>query len=121
MTDFTPQQWSVIAGAPLLAAMWVIADSRASARATLAALRAYRHAPGSYDTELLHELLATPPAAAIRRPQDRDTLRREAPAALREAIEIVDRDATTDEQAEYRRLVLTLAGATGRAARKGGP
>src|SRR4051794_8559035 len=85
MTSFTPQQWSVVAGAPLLAAMWVIGDSRGSARATLAAVRAYRDARGSYDTELLRELLATPPADAINRPHDRDALRHEAPAALRQA------------------------------------
>jgi hypothetical protein len=120
MTKFTPQQRSVIAGAPLLAAMWVIADTRRSTRATFAAVRAYRDARGSYDTELLRDLLATPPADAIKRPHDREALRREAPAALRQAIEIIDRIATTHEQTEYRRLVLTLAEATGRAARKGG-
>src|SRR4051812_39431786 len=120
MTNFTPQQWSVIAGAPLLAAMWVIADSRGAARATLAVVRAYRDARGSYETELLRELLATPPADAINRPHDRDALRRQAPAALRQAIELIDRVATTHEQDEYRRLVLTLTEATGRAARKEG-
>jgi hypothetical protein len=119
MTKYTPQQWSVIAGAPLLAAMWVVADTHASMRATLAAVRAYRDARGSYDTELLHELLATPPATAITRPPDRDALRRDALATLREAIEIIDRVATTPEQAEYRRLILTLAQATARAARTG--
>ena len=120
-TNFTPQQWSGIAGAPLLAAMWVSADTRASTRATLAAVRAYRDARGSYDTELLRDVLATSPADAIKRPHDRDALRREAPAALRQAIEIIDRVATTHEQAEYRRFVLTLAEAAGRAARKRGP
>ena len=120
MTKFTPHQWSVIAGAPLLAAMWVVADTRGHMRATLAAVRAYRDARGSYDTELLRELLATPPANAIKRPHDRDALRREAPPALRQAIEIIDRVATAHEQAEYRRLVLTLAEPAGRAARKRG-
>src|SRR4051794_35020691 len=121
MTKFTPQPWSIIAGAPLLAAMWVIADSRGSARATLAAVRAYRDARGSYDTELLRELLATPPADAIERPHDRDASRHEAPPALRQAIEIIDRLATTHEQDQYRRLVLTLTEATARAARKEDP
>jgi hypothetical protein len=113
MTSFTPQEWSVIARAPLLAAMWVVADARGAVRATLAAVRAYRDARGSYDTELLRELLATPPADAIKRPHDRNALRREAPAALRQAVEIIDRVATTDERAEYRHLVLALAEAAG--------
>src|SRR3954453_15477921 len=120
MAKLTPQQWSIIAGAPLLAAMWVIAGTRGSMRATLAAVRGHRDARGSYDTELLRELLATPPADAIKRPHDRAALRRDAPAALRQAIEIVDPVATTREQAEYRRLLLTLAEAAARAARKGG-
>src|SRR3954462_6497665 len=95
MTKFTPQQWSVIAGAPLPPALGVVADRRGSMRATLAAVRAYRDARGSYDTELLRELLAAPPANA-------NALRHEAPAALRQAIEIIDRVATTHEQAEIR-------------------
>jgi hypothetical protein len=119
-TKNTPQQCSVIARAPLLAAMWVVADTHGRMRATLAAVRANRDARDSYHTELLHELLATPPATAITRPHDRDALRREAPATLRQAIEIIDRLATTHEQAAYRRLVLTLAEATGRATRKRG-
>src|SRR3954447_24299937 len=120
MTKFTPQQSSIIAGAPLLAARWVVPDTRGAARATLAAVRAYLDARGSYDTELLRELLATPPADAINRPHDRDALRHEAPAALRQAIEIIDRVATTHEQDEYGRLVGRLAEATGRAARQAG-
>src|SRR3954451_7998608 len=73
---FTTHEWSVVAGAPLLAAMWVLADTRGGMRATLAG--AYRDAAGDYDSELLRELHATAPADAIKRPHDRDPLRREA-------------------------------------------
>jgi hypothetical protein len=65
---FSTQEWSVIAGAPLLAAMSVIAGGRGGMRSTLAAVRGFRDARGSYDTELMRELLATPPADAIERP-----------------------------------------------------
>jgi hypothetical protein len=88
---FTTQEWSVVAGAPLLAAMWVLADTRGGMRATLAVASAYRDAAGHYDSELLRELLATAPADAIKRPRDSDALRREAPAALRHALDIVAR------------------------------
>jgi hypothetical protein len=115
------QEWSVIAGAPLLAAMSVIAGDRGSMRATLAAVRGYRDARGSYDTELMRELLATPPADATERPRDRAAPRHEAPAALRQAMEILERVASVEERAEYRRFVLALAVAAGRAARKRGP
>jgi hypothetical protein len=117
---FSTQEWSVIAGAPLLAAMSVIAGGRAGMRSTLAAVRGYRDARGSYDTELMRELLATPPADAIERPRDRQALRAEAPAALRQAMAILEPVASAQERAEYRRFVLALADAARRAARKGG-
>ena len=120
MTRFSTHEWSVIAGAPLLAAMSVIARDRGGMRSTLAAVRGYRDARGGYDTELMRELLATPPGDAIDRPRDREALRREAPAALRQAMEILERVASAEERAEYRRFVLALAEAAGRAARKNG-
>lgn len=78
---FIAQEWSVIAGAPLLAAMFAIAGGRGGMHSTLAAVRGYRDARGAYDTELMRELLATPPADAIERPRDREALRHDAPAA----------------------------------------
>src|SRR4051794_40489662 len=118
-TRLTAQEWSVVAGAPLLAAMWVLAGERGGTRATLAVVSAYRAAHGDYDIELLRELLATAPADAIKRPPDRDAIRREAPAALRQARDIVERAGTPRERAEYRRFVQALADAAGHAARKG--
>ncbi len=117
---FTAHEWSVIAGAPLLAAMSVIAGDRGGMRSTLAAVRGYREAHGSYDTELMRKLLATPPADAIERPRDREALRHEAPDALRQAMEILKRVASVEERAEYRRFVLALAEAAGHAACKRG-
>src|SRR3954453_19836979 len=120
MTRFSTQEWSVIAGAPLLAAMSVIAGGRGGMRSTLAAVRGYRDARGSYDTDLMRELLDTPPAHAIERPRDGEALRAEAPAALRQAMEILERVASDAERAEYRRFVLALADAAGSGARAGG-
>jgi len=117
---FSTREWSVIAGAPLLAAMWIVAGERGGMRATLAAVRGYRDARGSYDTELVRDLLATPPADAIERPRDREALRDEAPAALREAMQILERVASTEERAEYRQFVLAPVEAAGRGARKRG-
>jgi hypothetical protein len=118
-TRFSTQEWSMIAGAPVLAAMSVIAGGRGGMRSTLAAARGYRDARGSYDTELMRELLATPPADAIERPRDREALRAEAPAALRRAMGMLQRVASAEERAEYRRFVLALADAAGSAARTG--
>lgn len=99
----------MIAGASRPADMFVIAGGRGGMRSTLAAVRGYRVARGAYDTKLMRELLATPPADAIQRPRDREALRAEAPAALRQATEIPERVPSAAERGEYRRFVLALA------------
>lgn len=116
---FTAGEWEAIARAPLLAAMMVIAaDGRGNARATLAAARAWgkvsRDAYGSLVGELLGERMA-----ALGEPfRDRAALRDEVPAALREAVAIVDRAGSDDDRREYRRFVLELARAAGSARRR---
>jgi hypothetical protein len=100
---FSTQEWSVIAGAPLLAAMSGSAGGRGGMRSTLAAVRGYRDARDSYDTELMRELLDTPSADAIERPRDREALRAEAAAALRQAKEILDRVASAERQSSFPR------------------
>jgi len=117
---FSAQEWSVIARAPLLAAMSVIADDRGGMRSNLAAVRGDRDARGLYDTELMRELIAMPPADAIERPRDREALRHEAPAGLRPAMDVLERVASAEERAQYRRFVLALAEAAGHIARKDG-
>jgi hypothetical protein len=84
---FSAQEWSVIAGTPLPAGIFVIAGG--SRRHALDA-RCRSRLRGACDTELTRELLATPPAVAIQRPRDREALRAEAPAALRHAMEILE-------------------------------
>ena len=111
----------MIAGAPLLAAMPVIAGGRgqlafeARCRSRLpgraqalrhrAHARAARHATGRR-----HPTTARP----------RSSPRRGTPA-LRQAMEILERVASVEERAVYRRFVLTLAESAGRAARKRRP
>jgi hypothetical protein len=120
MNRFAEDEWAVVAGAPLLAAMWVLAGERGGLRGTLAIAGAYRAARDDYDTELLREVLTTAPAGAIERPDDREALRREAPASLRLARDIVERVGTAHERAEYRGFVVALAEAAARAAGSGG-
>ncbi len=117
---FTEQEWRTIAGAPLLAAMAVIAARRGGrVRETLAVTRAYADARGRSGSRLLGDLLTAAPAPAVRRPEDGEQLRREALAALRDATGILDRVATAHERQEYTRFVLSLADAA-RARRGGG-
>jgi hypothetical protein len=119
--DFNAEEWSVVVGAPLLTAMMVVAADRGgSVRESVAVARAYGEAREQYDSELMSALLATPPAAAAKRPAKREDLRDEAVAQLREAIAILDRVATEDEVVDYKRFVFALAEGVARAHKEGG-
>ena len=119
--DFNAEEWSVVAGAPLLSAMMVIAAGRGgSVRESVAVARAYAEAREQHDGELMRELLATPPASSVQRPASSEGVGDQATAALREAIAILDRVATEDEVIEYKRFVFSLAESAARAHKEGG-
>jgi hypothetical protein len=119
---FNAEDWSVVTNAPFLTAMLVIAADRGgTVRESMAISRAYAAAREQDAGELLRAVLSTPPAidpaTAPRTPED---LRREAPATLRQAVGILERDATEDEVVAYKRFVYSLADAVARAHREGG-
>lgn len=118
---FNAEEWSVVARAPFLTALLVIAADRGgTVREAMAVSRAYA-AERERAEGLLRELIATPPgidpATAPRSPEQ---LRLEAPATLREAIAILERVATPDEVDAYKRFVFSLADTVARAHREGG-
>ena len=119
---FNAEEWSVIANAPFLTAMLVIAADRGgTVRESMAISRAYASAREEHGDGLLREILTTPPAidpaSAPRTPED---LRREAPSTLREAVGILDRVGTEDEVIAYKRFVFSVADKVARAHREGG-
>jgi hypothetical protein len=119
---FNAEEWAVIARAPFLTAMLVIAaDKGGTVRESMAISRAYGAARAQQGDELLEEILATPPAIdPAKTPRTAEDLRREAPATLREAVEILNRVATEDEVVAYKRFVFSLADTVARAHREGG-
>ena len=119
--EFNAEEWSVVAGAPLLAAMLVIAADRGgSIRESVAVGRAYTEAREQHDGELMSALLATPPATAGPRPESPADLRDQANATLREAVAILDRVGTQDEVVEYKRFVFSIAESVAKAHKEGG-
>ncbi len=119
--DFNAEEWSVVVGAPLLTAMMVVAADRGgSLRESVAVAKLYGEARTQHDGEFMSALLATPPAAATKRPAKREELHDEAIAQLREAIAILERVATEDEVVEYKRFVFALAESVARAHKEGG-
>lgn len=119
--DFNAEEWSVVVAAPLLTAMMVVAADRGgSVRESVAVAKAYGEARAQHDGEFMSALLATPPAAATKRPAKREELHDEAIAQLREAIAILERVATEDEVIEYKRFVYSSAEGVARAHKEGG-
>ena len=119
--DFNAEEWGVVVGAPLLAAMMVIAaDSGGSVRETVAVARAYAEAKAQYEGEFMSALLGTPPAAAGERPASREAVHDAATAQLREAIAILERVGTQDDVVEYKRFVFSLGETVAKAHKEGG-
>jgi hypothetical protein len=119
--DFNAEEWSVVVGAPLLAAMMVIAAERGgSVRESVAVARAYGEAKEQHDGEFMSALLSTPPAASANRPATREEVHDAATAQLREAVAILERVGTADEVVEYKRFVFSLAESVAGAHKEGG-
>jgi len=119
--EFNAEEWSVVAGAPLLSAMMVIAADRGgSVRESVAVGKAYAAAREQHDGEFMSALLATPPATAVQRPANAEDLHGQATAQLREAVAILERVGTEDEVVEYKRFVFSLAETVARAHKEGG-
>jgi len=119
--EFNAEEWSVVAGAPLLSAMMVIAAERGgSVRESVAVAKRYGEARGQFEGEFMSALLATPPAGAVKRPDSPEDLHDQATATLREAVSILERVGTEDEVIEYKRFVFALAESVARAHKEGG-
>ncbi len=113
-SSFTDEEWALLARAPLRAAMMVVAAEKGGhLRETLAIAKAYNVATKDFGGgELFDELLKASPSAALKRPaKDRDLPE----PMLREALAILARVGTTQEEADYRRFVLALAEAAAHA------
>lgn len=119
---FNAEDWSVIAIAPFLTAMLVIAADRGgTVRETMAISRAYGASREQHPDGLLAEILSTPPAIdPSTAPRSAEDLRHEAPATLRRAVAILERTATIEELNAYKRFVYFVADSVARAHREGG-
>jgi hypothetical protein len=119
---FNAEEWAQIASAPALTGMLVIAAERGGTiRESVSMARAYQEARERNPTELVRELIATPPAIEPgSAPRTFDDLRSEVPARLRAAIAMLAERATPEEVADYKRFVYALAETVARAHKEGG-
>jgi hypothetical protein len=120
--DFTQDEWELVLEGPPSAGMIVVTAQRGGTiRETLAMARSYADARRHHgDSELLDEIVAAKPEIDHHRYRSFDELKQHGLEHLRGALEVLDRKATPDEAAEYRRFVLTLADKVASAHRENG-
>lgn len=115
--DFNADEWERVARAPALAGLMVIlADRGGTIRESIALGRAYAEARRDGGSELVEQLVASPPQVDPKSVGSPDQL----PEQIREAARIVEEKATPEEVEEYRQFIMRLADVVARANKEGG-
>jgi hypothetical protein len=116
-SEFNGEEWERVSRAPALAGVMVaLADRGGSFRESLALGKAYAAAKRDGGSELLEELVASPPSLnreSIGQPD-------QVPAQIGEAVKLVEAKATPEEAEEYRQFILRLADVVAHAHKEGG-
>ena len=116
-SEFNGDEWERVARAPALAGVMVaLADRGGTFRESLALGKAYAAAKQEGGSELLEELLASPPSLNPESVKQPDQI----PEQIREAVRTVKEKATPEEAEEYRQFLLRLADVVAHAHKEGG-
>jgi hypothetical protein len=109
--DFTEQEWDAVLEGPPSAGMMVVTASRGGTfRETFAIGKAYAEARQQHGaSQLLDEIVSAKPEVDHTRYRSVEELREHALQHIRDAIEVLQRKATSEELEDFRRFVLSLA------------
>jgi hypothetical protein len=120
--DFNAEEWERVVRGPVLAGLRVIAADRGGTlRESVSMAQAYNEARAQHgESELLDELVATPPQLDPRQLGSPQEAPSKALEGLAEAVRILEAKATPEEVDGYRRFVLGLAERVARAHKEGG-
>lgn len=120
--DFNADEWSSVVDGPLLAGMRVVMAARGGTlRESLALGQTYASARRQQgNSELLDELVSAPPAMDPSRLGSAGDIARLSTERLRQALEILQQKASSEDVEAYKRFVLTLAQEAANAHREGG-
>ena len=114
--DFNADDWERLAQAPAFAGLMVIlADRGGSFRESIAVGKAYAAARREGGSELLEQVVASPPHV-----HPKSITPDELAERVREAVTIVEQKATPEEAEEYRQFVLRVADVVAHAHKEGG-
>jgi hypothetical protein len=120
--EFNAEEWSTVVEAPVLAGMRVVtADRGGTIRESLAMGKVYTQARQQQgESELLDELVSSPPAMDKERLRAAGDLSRASAERLREAVELLEQKASPEETEAYKRFVVNVAEAAAKAHKEGG-
>ena len=120
--DFNAEEWAAVVEGPLLAGARVITASRGGTiRESIAMGQAYTEARKSQgESELLDELVASPPALDASRLQGGGDIATVSRERLGQAVALVEQKATPEELEAYKSFVLSAAQAAAAAHKEGG-
>ena len=120
--DFNADEWTTIVEGPLLAGMRVITSDRGGTiRESIAMGKVYteaRQQQGS--SELLDELVASPPAMDPQRMQGASEGGKVSTDGLKNAVQLLEQKTTPEEVDAYKGFVRGVADAVARAHKEGG-
>jgi hypothetical protein len=120
-SEFNAEEWDRIAQAPALAALAVvIADRGGAIRESIALGRAYAEARRDAASELIEQLVASPPHLDRESIGQPDQLRTQLPERIDDAVRLVEQKATPEEAEQYRQFILRVADVVAHAAKEGG-
>jgi hypothetical protein len=120
-SEFNAEEWDRVAQAPALAALMVITADRGGAiRESLALGKAYNEARQNGGSELIQELVSSPPRLDPTSMGPADRLREQLPQRLTEAMHLVEHKTDAGEAEEYRAFILRLADVVAHAHKEGG-
>jgi hypothetical protein len=115
--DFNADEWERVARAPALAGLMVIfADRGGTIRETIALGKAYAEARRDGGSELLEDVVASPPQVDPKSIGSPDQL----PEHILEAVRLMQEKATPEEAEEYRQFILRVADVVAHAHKEGG-
>lgn len=120
-SQFNAEEWADVARAPALAALMVmIADRGGAIRESIALGKAYAEARRGGGSELIEELVSSPPPLDPASMGQSDELRQELPDRIRAAVRTVEEKGTPQEAEQYRAFILRVAEVVANAAKEGG-
>jgi hypothetical protein len=120
--DFTEQEWELVLGGPPSAGIIVVTAQRGGTfRESIAMAKAYVEARQQHGgSELVDEIVSVKPERDHTRYHSVEELKEHGLQHLRDAVALLEQNATPDEVEAYRTFVLTLAEKVANAHREGG-